>query len=55
MKKERTNDEKLEFLTDFCEKNNIPFTVNRNPSPEEIARIKGEIKRKEEIIKQHTK
>lgn len=55
MKSERTNEEKLEFLTEFCKKHNIPFTVNRNPSPEEIERIKGEIRRKEEIINQHTK
>jgi len=54
MKKETnvTIDEKLAFLTDFCERMGVPFTINRNPSPEEIKRIKGEIKRSNDIIKQ---
>ena len=55
MKKERNVEEKLTFLTEFCEKYEIPFTVNRNPSPEEITRIKDAIKKKEEIIKRHSK
>jgi hypothetical protein len=53
MKKEtnRSIEEKLTFLTDFCERMGVPFTINRNPSPEEIKRIKGEIKRSNDIVK----
>ncbi len=53
MKKETnvTIEEKLAFLTDFCERMGVPVTINRNPSPEEIKRIKGEIKRSNDIVK----
>jgi hypothetical protein len=53
MKKEtnRSIEEKLAFLTDFFERMGVPFTINRNPSPEEIKRIKGEIKRSNDIVK----
>lgn len=54
MKKEtnRSIEEKLSFLTNFCDRMGVPVTINRNPSPEEIKRIKGEIKRSEQIVKQ---
>ena len=54
MKKETnvTIEEKLTFLTDFCDRMGLSYTVNRNPSPEEIKRICGEIKRSNEIVKQ---
>jgi hypothetical protein len=53
MKKEtnRSIEEKLTFLTDFCERMGVPVTINRNPSPEEIKRILGEIKRSNDIVK----
>jgi hypothetical protein len=53
MKKETnvTIEEKLTFLTDFCDRMGLPYTINRNPSPEEIKRIHGEIKRSNEIVK----
>lgn len=43
---------KLEFLIYFLDKMCIPYTINRNPSPEEIERIRGEIKRSEQIVNQ---
>ena len=54
MKKETnvTIEEKLTFLTNFCDRMGLPYTINRNPSPEEIKRIHGEIKRSNEIVKQ---
>jgi len=54
MKKETnvTTEEKLTFLTNFCDRMGLPYTINRNPSPEEIKRIKGEIKRSNDIVKQ---
>jgi hypothetical protein len=52
MKVEKTIDEKIAFITEFCDRMGIPYTINRNPSPEEIERIRGEIKRSETIVKQ---
>lgn len=39
----------FEEMTDYCEKNGIKFTVDTDPSPEKVARIKASIKRKEEL------
>jgi len=53
MKKETniTIEGKLVFLTDFCERMGINYTVDRNPSPEKVEKIKASIKRKEELEK----
>ena len=32
----KTNEDRLINLTKFCERMNIPYTINRNPSLEEI-------------------
>ncbi len=47
----KTIEERLSTITEFCDRMNISYTINRNPSPEEIKRIKGEVKRTEEIMK----
>lgn len=49
--KDRNIEEKIKFITDFCERMGISISVNRNPSSEEIKRIKASIKRKEELEK----
>lgn len=48
----KTNEERLVYLTEFCERMGIPYTINRNPSLEEIENIKSSIKRNEQIVKQ---
>jgi len=47
----KTIEERLSTITEFCDRMNISYTINRNPSPEEIKRIKGEVKRTNEIMK----
>lgn len=46
----KTIEDRLGDLIGFCERINIPYTINRNPSLEEIERIKSSIKRSEEIV-----
>jgi hypothetical protein len=46
----KTNEDRLVYLTEFCERMGIPYTINRNPSLEEIENIKSSIKRNEGII-----
>lgn len=46
----KTNEERLVYLIEFCERMGIPYTINRNPSLEEIEIIKSSIKRNEGII-----
>jgi hypothetical protein len=46
----KTNEERLVYLIEFCERMGIPYTINRNPSLEEIENIKSSIKRNEGII-----
>lgn len=48
----KTNEERLVYLIEFCERMGIPYTINRNPSLEEIENIKSSIKRNEQIVKQ---
>lgn len=53
--KQKTNntiEEKITFIAEFCERMNIPLTINRNPNPKEIERIRGAIKRSEDITNQ---
>lgn len=50
-KTNRSIEEKLTFLTEFCERMGVPVTINRNPSPEEIKRIEGQIKKSNDIVK----
>lgn len=47
MKKSIDIDETLAYL----DKMGIPYTIDRNPSPEKIERIRASIKRSEEIAK----
>lgn len=47
----KTIEERLTSITDFCDRMSISYSINRNPSPEEIERIRGEVKRTEEIMK----
>jgi len=53
--KQKTNntiEEKITFISEFCERMNIPLTINRNPNPKEIERIRSTIKRSENITNQ---
>ena len=46
----KTIEDRLIYLTEFCDRIDIPYTINRNPSLEEIENIKSSITRNEEII-----
>lgn len=46
----KTIEDRLIYLTEFCDRMDIPYTINRNPSLEEIENIKSSIIRSEEII-----
>ena len=48
--KKRTAEQKLELTTEFMDRHGIPYAVNRNPTPEEIAEIKNSFKSKDELI-----
>ena len=52
IRKERTIAEKIEFLTEAMDRYGIPFTINRNPTPEEIAEIKKSFNVKDNRIKE---
>jgi len=52
IRKERTIAEKIEFLTEAMDRYGIPFTINRNPTPEEIAEIKKGFKIKDNILEE---
>jgi hypothetical protein len=46
----KTIEDRLIYLTEFCDRMDIPYTINRNPSLEEIENIKSSIIRSKEII-----
>ena len=46
----KTIEDRLIYLTEFCDRMDIPYTINRNPSLEEIENIKSSITRNEEIM-----
>ena len=41
----KTTNADMQRLYDYMDKNGITYTVNRNPSPKEIARIKKVIEK----------
>jgi len=41
----------MKEVIEYLERHGIPYTIDRNPSPEKIKRIKESIKRKEELEK----
>jgi hypothetical protein len=51
IKMEKTIEDKLKTIADYCDRKGISYTIDRNPSPEKIERIKASIKRKEELQK----
>jgi hypothetical protein len=46
----KTSEADMQRLYDYMDKMGIKYTVNRNPSPEEIARIKAQIEKNEKIL-----
>jgi len=44
-------EDKLKRITDYLDRMGINYTVDRNPSPEKVEKIKTSIKRKEELEK----
>lgn len=46
----KTTESDMQRLYDYMDKNGIPYSVNRNPSPEEIERIKAQIEKNEKIL-----
>ena len=49
--KDRNIEGKIEFIIDFCERCGISISIDRNPSPEKIEKIKASIKRREDLEK----
>ncbi len=45
-----TDSKDLKSLYDYFERNSIEFSVDNNPSPEKVSRIKQAIERKNELI-----
>lgn len=41
----------MKDLIEYLDRHGIEYTIDRNPSPEKIERIKKSIKRKEELEK----
>jgi len=46
---EKTSEADMQRLYDYMDKMGITYTVDRNPSPEEIARIKAQIEKNKKI------
>jgi ferritin len=44
---EKTTDADMQRLYDYMNKMGASYTINRNPSPEEIKRIKAQIEKNE--------
>ena len=49
-KMEKTSDADMQRLYDYMDKMGISYTINRNPSPEEIKRVKALIEKNEKIL-----
>lgn len=46
----KTSEADMQRLCDLLDKMGVSYTINRNPSPEEIARIKAKIEKNEKIL-----
>lgn len=44
-------EDKLKRIIDYLDRAGINYTVDRNPSPEKIEKIKASIKKSEELVK----
>ena len=44
-------EDNIKILTEYLDGKGISYTIDNNPSPEKIERIKASIKRKEELQK----
>lgn len=45
-----TSEADMQRLCDYMDKMGVNYSINRNPSPEEIARIKTRIEKNEKIL-----
>jgi hypothetical protein len=45
----KTTEADMQRLYDYLDKMGVTYTVNRNPSPEEIARIKKAIEKNKQL------
>ena len=43
----KTSEADMQRLCDYMDKMGVNYSINRNPSPEEIARIKAQIEKNE--------
>jgi len=46
---EKTSEADMQRLYDYLDKMGVSYTVNRNPSPEEIERIKKNIEKNKQL------
>ena len=46
----KTTEADMQRLYDYMDKMGVTYTVDRNPSPEKIARIKAQIEKNEKIL-----
>lgn len=46
----KTSEADMQRLCDYMDKMGVSYTINRNPSPEEIERIKAQIEKNEKIL-----
>ena len=46
----KTSEADMQRLYDYLDKMGVSYTINRNPSPEEIKRIKAQIEKNEKIL-----
>jgi len=51
MKATKTTNEDMQRLYDYMDKMGVSYTIDRNPSPEKIARIKAQIEKNKIILK----
>jgi MinD superfamily P-loop ATPase len=47
----KTTNEDMQRLYDYMDKMGVSYTIDRNPSPEKIARIKAQIEKNKIILK----
>lgn len=47
----KTTNEDMQCLYDYMDKMGVKYTIDRNPSPEKIARIKAQIEKNKIILK----
>lgn len=46
---ENTNESSIQRIYDYLSKMGVSYTVNRNPNPEEIKRIKSQIEKNKQL------